>query len=138
MRKHKHLPAKVLPLRGSLAEVLVSSQEGGDASAAFCLEPLSNASTGGEYCPSWARSRSSSSPTAPYNSRAGKWLTVDITSATASSVTIDLAPLHGKKPAGVRYSWGIFDCCDAGDPMLYRLRISRHMLVSATSYRVCD
>ncbi len=110
---HGFFPA-VLPLRGSLAEVLVTEEDAmtADASAAFCVEPLSNAT--GDFCPPWARG---SNP--EYNSNAGRWLTVDITSATATSVTIDLVQLKGKRPAAIRYSWGIFDCCNAGDPLLW-------------------
>ena len=69
----------------------------------------------GDYCPMWASGKN----TGTYSSKAGKWLTVDITSATANSVTIDLAQLQGKQPAALRYAWGIFDCCNAGDPLLY-------------------
>jgi hypothetical protein len=109
---HGFFPAEE-PMRGSLLEVLIGSSGDADASAAFCIEPLSN--TSGEFCPSWASGKGATS----YNSKAGQWLTVDITSATATSVTIDLRQLKGKKPAAVRYAWGIFDCCDAGDPLLY-------------------
>jgi hypothetical protein len=56
--------------------VLISVGDADDASAAFCVEPLSNAT--GDYCPSWASGKS----TKAYSSQAGKWLTVDITSAT--------------------------------------------------------
>ena len=44
---------------------------------------------------------------------------MDITSATATSVNVDLSKLNGKQPVGVRYSWGVFDCCNVGDPLLY-------------------
>ena len=108
---HAFFPA-VLPLRGSLMEVLISEGDTADASAAFCVEPLSN--TTGDYCPSWA-----SGTNTAYDSKAGSWLTVDITAATATSVTVNLAQLKGKKPSAVRYSWGIFDCCNTGDPLLW-------------------
>lgn len=105
-------PAK-LPLRGSLMEVLVG-EGGADGSAAFCVEPSVDPGTLQQYCPTWA-----GAPAGPYNSSAGKWLEVDIVSATASSVTVDLGPLNGSAPVAVRYAWGIFDCCDAGDPLLF-------------------
>jgi len=103
---------ETLPLMGSLLEVLVGEEDGADASAAFCIEPSAEP----ESCPSWA-----GAPSSPggYNSSAGQWISVDITSATASSVTVDLTPLNGKVPVGVRYAWGVFDCCNVGDPMLY-------------------
>jgi hypothetical protein len=48
---------------------------------------------------------------------------VDVVSATATSVTVDLADVmkstKGNAPAAVRYSWGVFDCCNTGDSMLY-------------------
>ena len=103
-------PARI-PLRGSLLEVLVG-QGDADGSAAFCLEPMLNGTT--EYCPAWAGGP------ADFSSSAGKWLGVDIISAGASSVKIDLSALKGKAPAAVRYAWGVFDCCNAGDPLLYK------------------
>jgi len=103
----------VLPVRGSLVEVLIG-RDGADGSAAFCIEPMTNSSTMEEYCPPWA-----GPPDTAYDGKAGMWLEVDIISAGASSVKVDLSKLNGTKPAGVRYSWGIFDCCNTGDPMLY-------------------
>ena len=102
-----------LPLEGSLVEVLIG-QDGADGTAAFCVEPSFNGTQ--EYCPSWA---GAPSPSTTYNSRAGKWVAVDIASSTSTSVTIDLKALNGTAPVAVRYSWGIFDCCNSGDPMLY-------------------
>ena len=84
-------PAK-LPLRGSLLEVLVGSGKG--AADAFCIEPQPkpNGSYPGElYCPPWA----GGSPSATYDGSAAKWFTVDIVSATANSVTVDLSKLNG-------------------------------------------
>jgi hypothetical protein len=111
-------PAKI-PLRGSLFEVLVGSAPapGGSAEQAFCVEPMTNGTTRVEYCPSWAGGAGAGA--APYNGTAGRWHTVDIVSASASSVTVDLADLNGTVPVAVRYSWGIFDCCNTGDEMLY-------------------
>ena len=44
---------------------------------------------------------------AGYNPGAGKWVTVDILSAGASGVTVDLGSgANGTAPAAVRYSWG--------------------------------
>ena len=109
-----------MPLRGSLVEVLVGAgapgADGGGGAAAFCLEPMA-ASGGGEVCPPWAGPPDGGA--APYNRSAGSWLTVDILAAGASSVTVDLSALNGSQPAGVRYSWGVFDCCNTGDPALY-------------------
>jgi hypothetical protein len=107
-------PAAV-PLRGSLVEVLIG-QGGADGSAAFCVEPITNSSTMEEYCPSWAGPPAAG---AGFDSTAGKWFQVDIASATASSVTVDLSKLNGTAPVAIRYSWGIFDCCNTGDPLLY-------------------
>jgi hypothetical protein len=101
------------PLRGSLVEVLVG-QGGADGTSAFCVEPMVNDTTMQEYCPPWA-----GPPTTGYSSAAGKWFQVDILSATASSVTVDLSALNGTAPVAIRYAWGIFDCCNTGDPMLY-------------------
>ena len=97
-----------LPLRGSLVEVLVG-QGGANGSAAFCIEPMADGT-----CPVWA-GRSD----AGYDPDAGKWVTVDIVSAGASGMTVDLSMLNGTAPAAVRYSWGIFDCCNTGDSKLY-------------------
>ena len=105
-------PEKI-PLRGSLLEVLIGRGDT-DGSAAFCLEPITNGSTMEQYCPSWA-----GPPAGAYNASAGKWFQVDIVSATADSVTVDLSALNGSSPVAIRYSWGIFDCCNTGDPMLY-------------------
>jgi hypothetical protein len=87
-------------------------QDGKDGSSAFCVEPSMNGTQ--EYCPPWA-----GPPPTGYNSNAGKWFQVDIVSSTASSVTADLSKLNGTVPAAIRYAWGVFDCCDTGDPMLY-------------------
>lgn len=106
---HSFFPER-LPLRGSLLEVLIGEEGGADGSDAFCIEPSAEP----QSCPSWA----GASP-GGYNSSAGRWISVDITSATASSVTVDLTPLNGTVPVGVRYAWDVFDCCNAGDPMLY-------------------
>lgn len=103
-------PAEI-PMRGSLLEVLIGEGDA-DASAAFCVEPMTSAT--GEFCPSWA-----GPPATKYDSKAGKWFQVDIVSSTANSVTVDLSKLNGATPAAVRYSWGVFDCCNTGDPMLY-------------------
>mmetsp|Transcript_25441 Transcript_25441/g.76691 ORF Transcript_25441/g.76691 Transcript_25441/m.76691 type:complete len:695 (-) Transcript_25441:14-2098(-) len=105
-------PAQV-PLRGSLLEVLIG-QGGADGTAAFCVEPIVNSSTMQEYCPPWA-----GPPVIGYNPAAGKWYQVDITAASTSSVTADLSKLNGSIPVAVRYSWGVFDCCDTDDPLLY-------------------
>jgi hypothetical protein len=105
-----------VPLRGSLLEVLVGVG-GEDASAAFCVEPMLNSTTMREYCPPWAGPPDAGG--VGYNSAAGKWFQVDIVSATASSVTADLSKLNGSVPAAVRYSWGIYDCCNTDDPSLY-------------------
>eukprot|EP00911_Craspedida_sp_UC1_P001988 UC1_evm1s1532 len=86
------------------------------APSAFCVEPITDPTTGALYCPTWA---GGSGNDGTYNASAGTWITVDITSATANSVTVDLGALNGSAPTGVRYSWGIFECCNAGDPTLY-------------------
>jgi len=99
-------PAKE-PLRGSLVEVLIG-QGGADGSGAFCVEPMGN------LCPPWA-----GPPDTEYDSTAGKWFAVDIVSATDISVTVDLSKLNGTVPVAVRYSWGVFDCCNKGDAMKY-------------------
>jgi hypothetical protein len=75
---------------------------------------MTNSTSHQDFCPPWA-----GPPTAGYDRSAGKWFEVDIISATTSSVTVDLTKLNGTAPAAVRYSWGLFDCCNAGDPMLY-------------------
>ena len=98
-----------LPLRGSLTQVLVAEQGAADGAAAFCIEPQSSGD-----CPTWAGGGS-----APYNASAGRWLTVDLSAATATSITIDLSALNGSTPLGVRHAWGIFDCCNTGDELLY-------------------
>ena len=110
---HSFFPAQE-PLRGSLVEVLVG-QGSNDGSAAFCIEPLANGTEG--YCPPWA-----GGPVDPskYDADAGRWVAVDILSADATSVGVDLSKLPaGKTAVAVRYSWGVFDCCNTGDPMLY-------------------
>lgn len=84
--------------------------QGADGSAAFCVEPHNIT-----YCPSWAGGHGGG-----YNSHSGKWTQVDITSSTSTSVTLDLSKLNGSAmPVAVRYAWGIFDCCNTGDPLLY-------------------
>eukprot|EP01051_Picozoa_sp_SAG22_P013422 SAG22_NODE_1501_length_4280_cov_1.812963_1_plen_310_part_00 len=116
---HSFFPAR-LPLRGSLVEVLIgqsggaAASGGGGADAAFCVEPIGT-STGGVTCPPWAGPPDGTA----YDASAGRWFAVDIVSATSSSVTVDLAKLNGTKPAAIRYSWGVFDCCNASDPDLY-------------------
>ena len=103
-------PAKI-PLSGSLVEVLVG-QDGGDGSAAFCLEPMTNQS--GDYCPAWAGGSPNS-----FNRTAGKWVEVDITAVTDTAVSVDLGEINGTTPAAIRYSWGVFDCCNTGDRTRY-------------------
>ena len=107
---HSFFPA-TLPLRGSLVEVLVG-QGGKDGTAAFCVEPLANGTD--VFCPPWAGASH-----AGYDAGAGTWVTVDVVSATKTSVKVDLSTLKGKTPVGVRYSWGVFDCCNTGDPGLF-------------------
>ena len=99
-------------MRGSLVEVLVG-QGGADGSAAFCVEPQTDPKTQTASCPVWAGGATSGK----FNSHAGKWVQVDLVSSTTSSVTIDLSKLNGTAPVAVRYAWGVFDCCNSGDPM---------------------
>ena len=103
-------------------EVLIGADGGVDPGTAFCIEPHTNSTTQVEYCPSWAGGRGKSATgSSGFNRSAGKWYQVDILSATASAVKIDLSqlPSGSTAPAGVRYAWGVFDCCNTGDSMLY-------------------
>lgn len=36
-----------------------------------------------------------------------------------TSIIADLTPLQGQMPTAVRYAWGVLDCCDHTDPLLY-------------------
>ena len=104
---HAYFPSKVT-MAGSLVEVLVS-EDGSDATPAFCVEPQGNGNT--SACPTWA----GGSASVPYNASAGTWFEVDILSGDDSSVTVDLTELNGTAPVAVRYSWDTLDCCNRGD-----------------------
>ena len=101
---HSYFPSP-LTMAGSLVEVLVST-DGGDAHAAFCVEPQGTGNT--STCPTWA----GGSATKPFNETAGTWFEVDILSSDGSSVTVDLSRLNGSAPVAVRYAWGTLDCCN--------------------------
>lgn len=48
------------------------------------------------------------------------WIPLNISKGTAGNIVqVDLTPLNGTMPTAVRYAWGIVDCCDHSDPMLY-------------------
>ena len=85
----------------------------------FCIEPVhvnsSNASQG-MHCPAWAGGDAASNNTQLDHG----WVRLDMKAgADGASVTVDLAPLNGTAPSALRYAWGITDCCDHSDPMLY-------------------
>eukprot|EP00051_Salpingoeca_urceolata_P012456 m.154374 g.154374 ORF g.154374 m.154374 type:complete len:759 (-) comp17497_c1_seq1:23-2299(-) len=78
----------------------------------FCVEPLNGPN--GKYCPSWAGGPS------PPNATVGEgWISLNITSTDGSGVAVDLTPLNGTSPTAVRYAWGIINCCDPDDALLY-------------------
>lgn len=85
----------------------------------FCVEPLrvnaSNKTDNRMYCPAWPGGTASSNSTELDQG----WARLNISSASDSSVKVDLTPLNGRTPTAVRYAWGIVDCCDPMDPTLY-------------------
>ena len=46
---------------------------------------------------------------------------LDFVAHGTSSIEVDLTPLQGKTPTAVRYAWGVYDCCDLTDPLLWRV-----------------
>lgn len=96
----------------------------------FCMEPqcVKNTTTGncatvgrkqvGEYCPTWAGGDSTTVlPTGTYDSG---WTILNFTLASSgTAIVVDLTPLNGAQPTAVRYAWGMINCCDFSDPLLY-------------------
>lgn len=82
--------------------------------AAFCMEPLSIGG-GNKTCPAWAGGSASTNTSAIGDG----WTRLNITLASSSTVAVDLTPLNGTAPTAVRYAWGIVDCCNTADPLLY-------------------
>ena len=89
----------------------------------FCMEPLCvvNVTTGRcepkvAVCPPWAGGDGSVVESGLLDSG---WVPLNFTLASPSSVLVDLSPLQGAAPTSVRYAWGIVDCCDHTDPLLY-------------------
>jgi len=73
----------------------------------------------GDICPTWAGGDGATVlPTGGYNTG---W--VELTNFTLSpsgtGVVVDLTPLNGTAPAGIRYAWDSLFCCDLTDPTLY-------------------
>lgn len=93
-----------------------------DASA-FCVEPQhANTSNSSSplVCPSYmgGSSITNSSKLDP-SLRAG-WQSVNISvGSDGQSIVADLTPLNGLTPIAVRYAWGVSECCDKTDPMMY-------------------
>lgn len=105
----------------------------------FCMEavPAYHNETTGQplpdmfYCPTWAGGRgpsyvvnTSSIETMhhftgePRGLNTG-WIELDFIAHGPTSIKVDLTPLKGMKPTAVRYAWGIYDCCDLTDPLLW-------------------
>jgi len=108
--------------------------------SSFCIETVSvNQSDKGSdvYCPAWAggegKAKLQPAPDGRFPTFGGSgaepisnasefnmgWINLPITSADASSITVDLTPLHGAKPTAVKYAWGVIDCCDLLDPTTF-------------------
>jgi hypothetical protein len=107
----------------------------------FCMEAVPagyNETTGQAlpdmyYCPTWAGGRGPSYVlnTSNMNTQRGGhfngesrgfdtgWVELDFVAHGPTSIKVDLSPLQGKTPTAVRYAWGIYDCCDLTDPMLW-------------------
>lgn len=107
----------------------------------FCMEavPAAYNETTGQplpdlyYCPTWAGGLGPSFVlnTSSENTQRGGhfnnqsrgfntgWVELDFVAHGTSSIKVDLTPLKGKKPTAVRYAWGIYDCCDLTDPLLW-------------------
>ena len=107
----------------------------------FCMEAVPaayNGTTGQPlpdlyYCPTWAGGRGPSFVlnTSNLNTQRGGhfngqsrgfdtgWVELDFVAHGANAIKVDLTPLKGMKPTAVRYAWGIYDCCDLTDPLLW-------------------
>lgn len=71
-------------------------------------------------CPSWAGGSSETNQTAMqhWNDSVG-WQPLNITAATDNTITVDVTPLGNQTVTAVRYAWGLSECCDKTDPMMY-------------------
>ena len=70
------------------------------------------------YCPTWAGGDGVSIYEKGILGDSG-WISLNFTSSSSSSVSVDLSTLNGVSPTAVRYAWGTVDCCDHTDPNLY-------------------
>jgi len=95
--------------------------------SAFCMEslPVVNHSAGERpppskfsTCPTWAGGDGKVQPVGFFDSESD-WIPLNFSLDTSSSIKVDLTPLNGAVPTAVRYAWGVLNCCDLSDPMLY-------------------
>ena len=83
----------------------------------FCMEPLPcPGSPKKQCCAEWA---GGSGDAVNITSFDDKWIMLNFSIASKSSIRVDLSPLNGAAPTAVRYAWGVIDCCDISDKTLY-------------------
>jgi len=83
----------------------------------FCMEPLPcRGSPKKQCCAEWA---GGTGDEVGFTSFDDKWILLNFTLASDTSIKVDLSPLEGAAPTAVRYAWGIIDCCDYSDKDLY-------------------
>lgn len=112
-------PSRYAPLGSGGSQLWVQTN-----ASLFCMEAIcvTNTTTGQceknvETCPTWAGGDNSIVPAGTLDSN---WIQLNYTLATSgTAINVDLTPLGGLAPTAIRYTWGIFDCCDHTDPNLY-------------------